>query len=60
MSGNGEPKFTTADEVALTAIECGLSLQPWQFDYLDAIFAGPVALSRRPPCRCAQCASRRE
>lgn len=31
--------FTAADGVALMAIESGLSLQPWQFDYLAAFFA---------------------
>lgn len=31
--------FTTADGIALMAIESGMSLQPWQFDYLAAIYA---------------------
>lgn len=30
--------FTAADGVALMAIEAGLSLQPWQFDYLARFF----------------------
>ena len=30
--------FTTADGVALMAIECGMSLAPWQFDYLAKFF----------------------
>lgn len=30
--------FTAADGVALMAIESGMSLQPWQFDYLARLF----------------------
>jgi hypothetical protein len=30
--------FTAADGVALMAIESGLTLQPWQFDYLARFF----------------------
>lgn len=30
--------FTAADGVAMMAIESGMSLQPWQFDYLARLF----------------------
>ena len=30
--------FTAADGVAMMAIECGLSLAPWQFDFLARFF----------------------
>lgn len=31
--------FTAADGVALMAIELGMSLTPWQFDVLAALYA---------------------
>jgi hypothetical protein len=30
--------FTTADGVAFMAIECGVSIEPWQFDRLARWF----------------------
>lgn len=32
-------EFTDADKVALLTIEVGLTLEPWQFDYLAAVLS---------------------